>query len=75
MKCQSCISFKRTDRNSGQCHHAGAIALHEFFNQERMGVSDQHGCRFHANKAEFVESLACQFRAAFKGAIGGGARD
>lgn len=72
MTCKTCISFKRTAKTEGLCFSVPAIRHHFLNRADRMGVRDDYTCPHHENKAQFVESLKCQFRAAFHGV---GARD
>lgn len=54
MTCRTCIDFKRRTKTSGECFNAAAVRLHDHGPRERMGVSDAHGCRYHAPKVVAV---------------------
>lgn len=58
MTCQTCISFKRRDRDHGDCFNQDAITLHEAGPADRMLIPDGHGCECHSPRTvQFERAL------------------
>ena len=55
MTCQTCISFKRRDRDSGECFSQSAITLHNEAPADRMDRPDDYVCDFHAPRSVYFE--------------------